>query len=335
MATDSGVYVFPDASKATNSIDPALLMAMQNGGVGNFANGFMFLILFLWLMYNRNGMFGQGYPGNSGGFGIPYLANQLDNNGGRDLLLQAINGRADAAASLAQMTHSSVQDVQGAINVLQSSIQSVGQQVGMSGLQVQNAVQSGNAAIAQQLCQACSNNQLAIANQTNTLQSQMAANHSANQLQQAQNQGANQLAMCQQTNDLTNQGTANTQRLADMIANQNTMITKQFCDLKERDMQDKIDNLTTNLALERSKNDNAKQTQNFAAMLAPLQAQLNAISAKQPQTITLPFNQFTAVPNWAATIGADFWGSYLANRFAANNCNNNSGSAAEAAKAGV
>lgn len=319
MATDSGVYVFPDTSKTTNSIDPALLMAMQNGGTSNFANGFMFLILFLWLMYNRNGMFGQGGPSNNNGFGIPYLANQLDNNGGRDLLLQAINGRADAAASLAQMTHSSVQDVQQAINILQSSIQTVGSQVGMSGLQVQNAVQSGNAAIAQQLCQVCSNNQLAIANQTNVLQNQIASNHAADQLQQAQNQGASQLAMCQQTNTLTSQGNANTQRLADAIANQNTMITKQFCDLKERDMQDKIDNLTANLALERSKNDNAKQTQNFAAMLAPLQAQLNAISAKQPQTITLPFNQFTAVPNWAATIGADFWGSYIANKFAASN----------------
>lgn len=306
MATDSGVYVFPDANKANSSIDPALLMAMQNGGTGTYASGFMFLILFLWLMYNRGGIFGQG--GSNGGFNIPYLANQLDNNGGRDLLLQAINGRADAAASLAQMTNSSVQDVQQAINTLQSSIQTVGSQVGMSGLQVQNAVQAGNAAIAQQLCQACSNNQLAIANQTNTLQSQIAAN-----------QSANQLGICQQTNTLTAQSTANTQRLADAIANQNTMITKQFCDLKERDMQDKIDSLTANNALLRSNLDNAQQTQNFANMLAPLQAQLNAISAKQPQTITLPFNQFTAVPNWAATIGADFWGSYIANRFAANN----------------
>lgn len=299
---ENGVFVFPDAMKSASNIDPNLLLAMQNNG--GFGGNNWIWILFLWLIWGGNWN-GNGF-GNNNGTG--YLANQMSNDAGRDLLLQAINGRADAASQLAQMTHSSVQAVQTAINTLQSSIQSVGNQVGMSGLQVQNAVQAGNAAIAQQICQACSTNQLAIANQTNTLQSQIAAN-----------QSANQLGICQQTNTLTAQSTANTQRLADAIANQNTMITKQFCDLKERDMQDKIDSLTANNALLRSNLDNAQQTQNFANMLAPLQAQLNAISAKQPQTITLPFNQFTAVPNWAATIGADFWGSYIANRFAANN----------------
>ena len=52
----------------------------------------------------------------------------------------------------------------------------------MSGLQIQNAIQSGNASIASQICQCCCENRLAIANQTNTLQAQAAANQAANQL---------------------------------------------------------------------------------------------------------------------------------------------------------
>lgn len=329
MSTDNGVYVFPDAlgKSGNGSIDPALLLAMQNnGGFGNGAA--MWIVLFLWLMWGRNGMFGNNM--GAGPSGVPYLANALNNDSGRELLLQAINGRADAAAQLAQITNSSVQQVQSAINTIQSSIQTVGSQVGMSGLQVQNAIQSGNAALSQQLCQCCCENRLAIANQTNTLQSQMASNAAAAQLQAAQNQAANQLGVCQQTNQLTAQSTANTQRIVDGIAAQNTMITKEFCDLKERDMQDKIDSLTANNALLRSELNNNQQTQTFAGMLAPIQAQLAQIQARQPQVITLPFNQYSVVPNWAATVGADFLGSYWANRATQNSSSSTSGTTATA-----
>lgn len=328
MSTDNGVYVFPDAlgKSGNSSIDPALLLAMQNnGGFGNGAA--MWIVLFLWLMWGRNGMFGNNM--GAGSNGVPYLANALNNDAGRDLILQAINGRADAAAQIAQITNSSIQQVQTAANAIQNAIQTVGGQVGMSGLQVQNAIQAGNANLSQQLCQCCCNMQASVAEQTNTLQSQAAANHAASQLQAAQNQaalqlqsaqqqGADQLAMCQQTNQLTAQGTANTQRLVDAIAGQSAMITQQFCDLKDRELQNKIDSLTADNSLLRSNLNNNQQTQQFAAMLAPLQAQLAAIQAKQPQTITLPFSQYAVVPNWAATVGADFLGSYWANRATAN-----------------
>jgi hypothetical protein len=52
-------------------------------------------ILFPWI-FNGNG-FGGGF-GNGAGTG--FLANQLNNDAGRDLLLQAINGRADALSQL-------------------------------------------------------------------------------------------------------------------------------------------------------------------------------------------------------------------------------------------
>lgn len=333
MASENGVFVFPDVAKqATNGLDPNLLLALNNnGGFGN--NGNWIWILFLWLIWGGNWNNGNGFGGNNG---TGYLANQMSNDAGRDLLLQAINGRADAAAQLAQITNTSVNAVQSALTTIQSSIQSVGQQVGMSGLQVQNAIQAGNASLSQQLCSCCCDMKASVAEQTNALQAQMASNHSASQLQAAQNQAASQLqasqnqaalqlqnaqnnaadqlAMCQQTNTLTAQGTANTQRIVDSIANQNTMITQQFCDLRDRELQNKIDSLTADNALLRSNLNNTVQTQQFAAMLSPIQAQLNAIQSKQPQTITLPFSQYAVVPNWAATVGADFLGSYWANR---------------------
>lgn len=158
MSTDNGVFVFPDAMKtaASGGIDPNLLLAMQNNG--GFGNGGWIWILFLWLIWGNNG---NGFGSNNG---TGYLANQMSNDAGRDLLLQAINGRADAAQQLATITNTSVSAVQSALNTIQSSIKSVGQQVGMSGLQVQNAIQSGNAALSQQLCQCCCENRLAIAN---------------------------------------------------------------------------------------------------------------------------------------------------------------------------
>jgi hypothetical protein len=90
-----------------------------------------------------------------------------------------------------------VSTVQNGIFTLNNAINSVGNQVGMSGLQIQNAIQAGNASIASQICQCCCENRMAIANQTNALQSQMAANHAAATLQSAQEQAADQLAVCQ------------------------------------------------------------------------------------------------------------------------------------------
>ena len=88
----------------------------------------------------------------------------------------------------------------------------------MSGLQVQNAVQSGNAALSQQLCQCCCENRLAVANQTNAIQAQAAANYAATQLQMAQIESADQLAVCQQTNQLGSQADRNTNTILNAIA---------------------------------------------------------------------------------------------------------------------
>lgn len=299
--SDSKVYMVPDG---TNNLDPNLMFALsQNGGFGNGGNWMwmMFMwILFPWLFNGNN-----GFGGNNG-----FLSNQLNNTAGRDLLLQAINGRADALTELAGILNTSVSTIQSGVNSIQSAIQTVGSQVGLSGAQVINSVQQGNAQLSQQLCKCCCDNQLAVVNQTNALQSQAAANHASAQLQRAQIESADQLAVCQQTNQLGSQADRNTNNILNAISAQNTLITKEFCDLKERELQNKIDAQGDIITQLRGQISNDKQTEAFNSAFNALNDKINQIAYKQPNTVPVQWPNIVAanatpyIGNWQQT---SFW----------------------------
>lgn len=313
--SESKIYTIPDGN---NSLDPNLMLALsQNGG---FGNGNWMWMMFMWILFpwifNGNG-FGGGFGNNGTGF----LANQLNNDAGRDLLLQAINGRADSLGQLANILNTNVSDVQNGVNAIQNAVQTVGAQVGMSGQQVINSVQAGNASLSQQLCQCCCDNRLAIANQTNAIQAQSAANHSAatlqaaqnqanTQLQMAQMQSADQLSVCQQTNQLGSQADRNTNSILNAIAGQNTLITKEFCDLKERELQNKIDTQGDIITQLRNQISNDKQTEAFNSAFNSLNDKINAMAAKQPNTIPVQWPNVIAA-NTTPYIGysgqTSFW----------------------------
>lgn len=300
---ENGVFVFPDAASKAAGMDPGLLALMQNNG--GFGGNNAWWLIFLWMMWASNGNgWGNGGFGNNG-----YLANQIANNEGRDLLLQAINGRADALGQLAQITNSSVETVKSNLFTLQSAIQSVGSQVGMSGLEVINAIQAGNASLASQLAQCCCENRLAICNQTNALQSTMAANHAAATLQAAQAEAADQLAVCQQTNTLSTQADRNANSILGAIQAQNAMITDQFCQLKERELQNKIDTQSDIITQLRNQISNDNQTLQFNAAFHALDDKIDAIAAKQPATTPVIYPNLTAV-NATPYVGGNFnpWG---------------------------
>ena len=308
---DSKVFMFPDAAK--NSIDPALLMALNNNG--GFGNGNWIWILFLWMMwgYGGNG-FGNGFGNNGTGF----LANQMNNDAGRDLLLQAINGRADAIGQIAQITNTGVESVKSGIYALQSAIQTVGSQVGMSGLETINALQLGNATLSRQLCECCCENRLAIANQTSALQSSLASHDSNVRLQLAQNEAADQLSVCQQTNTLSTQAERNTNSLLGAIQAQNTLITKEFCDLKERELQNKIDTQGDIITQLRNQISNDKQTLQFNAAFHALDDKIDAIAAKQPNTVPVQWPNLIAA-NATPYVGGYGWNNgYFGNGFGNN-----------------
>ena len=303
MSNNEGVYVFPDAMTKSAGIDPGLLALLNNGGgFGN--NGYWIWILFMWMIWGGNGSWNG--MGNNG-----MLANQLFNTEGRDMLLQAINGRADALGQLANITNTSVETVKNGIFALQNAINQTANQVGMSGLQTINAVQSGDAAISAKICECCCENRLAIANQTNALQGTMAANHAAATLQAAQSEAADQLAVCQQTNTLGSQAERNTNSILNAIAGQNTLITKEFCDLKERELQNKINTQGDIITQLRNQISNDHQTLQFNAAFHALDDKIDAIAAKQPQTVPVTWPNLVGV-NATPYMGQGYYpgGSY-------------------------
>ena len=302
---NSKIMMFPEYGN-NSSIDPNLLLALNNNG-GFGGNGNWIWILFLWLIwggaYGNNG-FGGGF-GNGAGF----LSNQMNNDTGRELLMNAIQGNRDSINSIANLLNTEVNTVQNGIFTLNNAINSVGTQVGMSGLQLQNAIQAGNASIASQICQCCCENRLAIAQQTNTIQSQMAAN-----------QAADQLGMCQQTNTLSNQAERNARDITEAINAQSVMINDKFCDLEKRELQNKIDSLTADNALLRSNANNEKQTILLNERFNDIQNQLVAIKSAQPNTVPVQWPQLTAV-NTTPYVSGGFYGGFngFGNGFWGNN----------------
>ena len=307
---ENGVFVFPDAATrgAASSIDPNLLLALQNNGGFGGGNGAWWWIMFMWMMWDRNG--------RNGNFN-DYLAS-VNGNEGRQYLADIMNGRFDNLNTLAQLLNTSVEGIKTGVFGLQNAITEVSGQIGMSGLQTINAIQAGNTSILSKLCECCCENRLAICQQTNALQSTLAANHADDilqaeknaaglQLQLAQLDGADKLAICQQTNTLQNQAERDTNAILNAIAGQNTLITKEFCDLKERELQNKINTQGDIITQLRNQISNDHQTLQFNAAFHALDDKIDAIAAKQPNTTPVVWPNLTAVNN---TPYANNWGWY-------------------------
>ena len=284
-------------------VDPNVLLAMKgNNGMCGEGGWFMWVIFLFFLM----GWGGNGW-GGFGGNGRGGLANEINNDNGRALLMDAIGGNRNALSNLATQLNCTEGQIQSAISALTSQVQSVGNQVGMSGMQTINALQQGNMQIAQQIANCCCENRLAICQQTGTLQ------NAINNVAVGQERGFSNVAYetQRQTCDLHN---AIKDATAELKAGQTAA---EF-----RDMQDKIDHL-------REENGNYKSSammsqivgQSLApvnAALAGLQSEVNAIKCAQPNTVTVPYQPFQAVPNCVAyqtglyglnaANGAGFWG---------------------------
>ena len=284
-------------------LDPNLLVAMNknNNGWGD-GNGFMWVIFLFFLM---------GWGGNSwGGFGNGRgggLANEINNDYGRSLLMDAIGGNRNALSNLATQLNCTEGQIQAAISALTSQVQNVGNQVGMSGMQVINALQQGNMQIAQQIAQCCCDNKMAICQQTNTLQ------NAINNVATAQERGFSSLAYetQRQTCDLNNSIKSSTQQIID---------GQRAAEMRE--MQNKIDHLRD----ENSTYKSSAMTSQIVgqavapinAVLAGLQQEVAGIKCKLPETVTTPYQPFTAVPNCVAAQmglyglngvnGGGFWG---------------------------
>lgn len=277
-------YVFDGASR--NDI-PLAYALNGNGGFGNGFGGWGGGILGFLL----GALFGGGW-GGFGGFGggnfggAGYLGNQINNNNNTDLIMQAINGTDSDVRLLATTLNADVNEVRSAISTMQLAIQNVGSQVGMSGLQIQNAILSGDAGIQSKIAECCCENRLLTTQQGYEAQ----------------------LRTVEQTNTLGTQAERNTNSIINAINAQTIAMNDQFCALKERELQDKIESLTAANTTLKGQIDNANQTAAVAAMLAPIQKEVSEIKAAQPATTTVTYPQLTAIPSYMLYGNGSYYG---------------------------
>lgn len=268
-----------------NGLDPNLLLAMNKNGNGwGDGSGFMWVIFLFFLM----GWGGNGW-GGFGGNGRGAIANEINNDYGRSLLMDAIGGNRNALSNLATQLNCTEGQIQSAISALTSQVQSVGNQVGMSGMQTINALQQGNMQIAQQLANCCCENRLATCQQTNTLQAAI------NNVAVGQERGFSNVAYetQRQTCDLHNAIKDSTQTI---VNGQQQAVM--------RELQNKIDSLREENSTFKS---SAMTSQIVGQALAPvnavlagLQKEVGAIKCAQPDTVTVPYQPFVTVPNCVA-----------------------------------
>lgn len=268
-----------------NGLDPNLLLAMNKNGNGwGDGSGFMWVIFLFFLM----GWGGNGW-GGFGGNGRGTIANEINNDYGRSLLMDAIGGNRNAISNLATQLNCTEGQIQNAISVLTSQVQNVGNQVGMTGMQTINALQQGNMQIAQQLANCCCENRLATCQQTNTLQSAI------NNVATGQERGFANVAYetQRQTCDLQNAIKDSTQTI---VNGQQQAVM--------RELQNKIDSLREENSTFKS---SAMTSQIVGQALAPvnavlagLQKEVGEIKCAQPNTVTVPYQPFVTVPNCVA-----------------------------------
>jgi hypothetical protein len=111
----------------------------------------------------------------------------------------------------------------------------------------------------------------------------------------AQIESADQLAVCQQTNALSTQADRNANSILGAIQAQNAMITKEFCDMKERELQNKINTQGDIITQLRNQISNDHQTLQFNAAFHALDDKIDNIAAKQPNTVPVQWPNLIGV----------------------------------------
>lgn len=271
--SDTKVYQFGETGNSSlnallpflqqRGIDPAYLYGMMgNNGFfgGNGIEGIIGLIVVLALIggFNGNGFGLFGGNGNNNG-----------NNYAYDALLSAIQRNGTDISQLAQTVGVSSDRIHDAIGQVSTQICNLAGQNGMSFQQVINSLQSGNAALASQLCDCCCSIKQLIS----------------------------------ESNYLTERGFCNTNSILQRgFADLGYAFRDQTCDIEKaiaastsqilegqraaemRDLQDKLDALREKNAQQAVMLNNAQQTAQFASMLAPITEDLASIKCKLPKT---------------------------------------------------
>ena len=254
--TDSKTYIFGEQGNSSlnallpflqqRGIDPACVAGLvNNNGGGFFGNnaweGIIALIVVAAIFGNGNGgLFGNGNNYNSAE---------------REMLMSAIQRNGTDLSQLAQSIGCSTGRLQDAIGEVSTQICNFAGQNGMSFQNVINSIQSGNAALASQLCQCCCDIKGAIKD-----------------VAIGQERGFSSVAY------ETQRQTCDIEKA---IAGSTSAITARLDAMEKTNLLDKLDALREKNAQQAVILNNTQQTAQFAAMLAPIQADLADLKCNQ------------------------------------------------------
>lgn len=290
---DSKIFMFPDGgTKQTSDFNSLLPLLMMNCG-GMNGGGWMWIIFlfFLYPLMRNGGLFGNACGNGNGCLGP--LANMVNNNDGRDLLMQAINGNGTAIQNLANMFNTSTDMIQAAINQVNNGITQVGCKIDSSTGALLNAGTQNTMTLANQLATCCCNLKTMISDtshqsQLETLRQTDTIKESVNGVGSVVTRGFSDVGYA-----LRDQ-TCNLEKSIDYVGDR--VIAKLDANEKAA-MQDKINALQTQLTTEHQSGVIAQQ---IAAAVNPIAAAVQEIKCAQPQTVTVPYQPFQAIPNCVA-----------------------------------
>lgn len=298
---DTKVFSFPD-----NGNNGGGLFGGSSGWGGGIL-GFLLGLMFGNGAWGGFGGFGGGYGANGG---AGFLSNQINNDNGRDLLMQAITSQGEqsrqAISTLSTMLGQDFNLVNASIQTISSALNQVANNQGLNAMQIVNSIQSGNASLASQLCQCCCNMQSAVNNGFGDVQRAI-----------ADKAAADQLGTCQQTYALTENANRNNQAILDKLASMET-----------RALQDKLDAVREKNSQLSGEISQLNQNQYIAGVvgqsMAPLNAQLAAlnkevddIKCKLPNTVNVEYPNLVAV-NATPYVNGGFYGNSGYNYYGGN-----------------
>lgn len=255
--SESKTFILPDGGQSGSmmpllaslcqkqGVDPNVLLATRNNGFGGDSSWILWVIFLL--MFTGDNGFGFGNRNGN-------LPNMINNNAGRELLMNAIQGNGNAIGQLATTLNCDIKQINSTLQAMATQLQ------------------NSNAQLASQLAQCCCDNKMAICQQTNTLQSTI--NGVGNSMERGFSDNAfrmNTLACDLKTN-----------------ANDNTRAILGKLDQIEDSRKDReIASLTAQLTASQSRAERQSELQ-------PIYKALADIQGKQPNTVPVQWPQIKA-----------------------------------------
>lgn len=249
-------------------LDPNMVAALMNNnrGCGGWGDmGAWWIVILLIFGWGGFGGFGGGFNGRGSAQGLADLGNLVNNDAGRDLIMQAIQGNATAISQLASTVHCDTNQLAAAIQSVSSQICNLGNTLGLGQRDIIQQIMLGNQNLASQLCNCCCD----LRQQISDFRGDIA------------------LQMCQQTGQLTNsinfvnssvergfateayERQAQTCELKQAIAEQTRYIGDKFCELEKREMQRENQYLRDQVQAYQLSASQQTQTQNIVNQLRP------------------------------------------------------------------